>query len=52
MNLDKAGNWKAFYVVLALLVNGIALFPNLDNFVDHLDMRIFHSSNPIPFSPR
>lgn len=35
--------------MLALLVYGILLFSNIDNFVDHLAVRIFLSSNLVPF---
>ncbi|XP_050914742.1 uncharacterized protein LOC127129634 [Lathyrus oleraceus] len=47
--MEKEGNWKAFYVVLAMLVYGIVLFPNIVHFVDHLAVRIFLSGNPVPF---
>lgn len=36
-------NWNAFNDVLALLVHGIVLFLNIDNFVDHLAVEIFLS---------
>ena len=47
--IEKEGNWEAFYAVLAVLVYGIVLFPNIDHFVDHLAVRIFLSGNPVPF---
>jgi hypothetical protein len=47
--MEKEGNWEAFYAVLAVLVYGIVLFPNIDHFVDHLAVRIFFSGNPVPF---
>ncbi|XP_050896087.1 uncharacterized protein LOC127102798 [Lathyrus oleraceus] len=47
--MEKEGNWKSFYAVLAVLVYGIVLFPNIDHFVDHLAVRIFLSGNPVPF---
>ncbi|XP_050915458.1 uncharacterized protein LOC127130506 [Lathyrus oleraceus] len=47
--MEKGGNWEAFYDVLAMLVYGIVLFPNIDHFVDHLAVRIFLSGNPVPF---
>ncbi|XP_050876158.1 uncharacterized protein LOC127079833 [Lathyrus oleraceus] len=47
--MEKEGNWKYSYVVLAVLVYGIVLFPNIDHFVDHLAVRIFLSGNPVPF---
>ncbi|XP_050887708.1 uncharacterized protein LOC127092861 [Lathyrus oleraceus] len=47
--MEKEGNWEAFYVVLAVLVYGIVLFPNIDHFVDHLAVRTFLSGNPVSF---
>ncbi|XP_050889582.1 uncharacterized protein LOC127094852 [Lathyrus oleraceus] len=49
MKLEKDGKRKAFHALLALLVYGIILFPNLDSFVDHVAVRIFLSGNPVPF---
>ncbi|XP_050890120.1 uncharacterized protein LOC127095482 [Lathyrus oleraceus] len=49
LKMEKDGNWKAFYVMLAMLVYEIVLFPNIDHFVDHLAVRIFFSGNPVPF---
>jgi len=34
--------------ILALLIYGLILFPNLDNFVDMNAIVIFHSKNPVP----
>ncbi|KEH16811.1 hypothetical protein MTR_0089s0070 [Medicago truncatula] len=34
--------------ILALLIYGLILFPNLDNFVDMNAIEIFHSRNPVP----
>ena len=34
--------------ILALLIYGLVLFPNLDNFVDMNAIEIFHSRNPVP----
>lgn len=34
---------------LALLIHGIVLFPNIDNFVDHLAVEVFLTNNPMPF---
>ncbi|RHN54408.1 hypothetical protein MtrunA17_Chr5g0406451 [Medicago truncatula] len=34
--------------ILALLIYGLILFPNLDNFVDINAIEIFHSKNPVP----
>ncbi|AES75745.1 hypothetical protein MTR_6g057540 [Medicago truncatula] len=34
--------------ILAFLIYGLILFPNLDNFVDMNAIEIFHSKNPVP----
>ncbi|XP_050878259.1 uncharacterized protein LOC127082076, partial [Lathyrus oleraceus] len=47
--MEKEGDWESFYAVLAVLIYGIVLFPNIDHFVDHLAVRIFLSGNPVPF---
>lgn len=36
-------------VTLVLLIHGIVLFPNIDNFVDHLAVKIFLTNNPVSF---
>ncbi|XP_050886864.1 uncharacterized protein LOC127092099 [Lathyrus oleraceus] len=41
-------DWVAFNVVLALILYGIVLFPNIDDFVDMTVIRIFLLKNPIP----
>ncbi|KEH16511.1 hypothetical protein MTR_0159s0050, partial [Medicago truncatula] len=38
----------ALEAILALLIYGLILFPNLDNFVDMNAIEIFHSKNPVP----
>lgn len=45
----KEEKWKLCGAVLTLLVHGIVLFPNIDNFVDHLEVEIFLAGNPVPF---
>ncbi|XP_050878039.1 uncharacterized protein LOC127081857 [Lathyrus oleraceus] len=49
LKFKKKGNWNAFYAVLALLINGIVLFPNVEKFVDQVAIEVFLSSNPVPF---
>lgn len=44
----KEEKCDAYYAILALLIHGIVLFPNIDN-VDHLVVEIFLSGNPMPF---
>ncbi|PNX76871.1 hypothetical protein L195_g032830 [Trifolium pratense] len=41
-------NWKAFNAILALLVYGIVLFPNIDDFVDFPAIGVFLTKNPVP----
>ncbi|XP_050876361.1 uncharacterized protein LOC127080074 [Lathyrus oleraceus] len=49
LKFKKKGNWNALYVVLALLIHGIVLFPNIEKFVDHVAVEVFLSGNPVPF---
>ena len=44
----NVGSMVAFETILALLIYGLVLFPNIDNFVDVNAMRIFLVGNPIP----
>jgi hypothetical protein len=44
----NANSMVAFDIVLALLIYGLVLFSNIDNFVDINAMRIFLIRNPIP----
>ncbi|KAI5395060.1 hypothetical protein KIW84_061607 [Lathyrus oleraceus] len=44
----KAMSEDAFEAIFVLLIYGLVLFPNIDNFVDVNAIRIFSSLNPIP----
>ncbi|XP_050909092.1 uncharacterized protein LOC127122858 [Lathyrus oleraceus] len=44
----NANNMVAFETVLALLIYGLVLFSNIDNFIDVNAMRIFLIRNPVP----
>lgn len=44
----EAGRWTAFNANLALLIYGIVLFPNMEEFVDLATIHIFLTQNPIP----
>lgn len=44
----EAGSWTAFNAHLALLIYGIVLFPNMEEFVDLATIHIFLTQNPIP----
>src|ERR1043165_5381149 len=44
----EAGSMVAFEVVLALLIYGLVLFPNVPSFVDINAIRIFLIGNPVP----
>lgn len=49
LKFEKAKNWKAFYAILDLLIQGIVLFPNINDFMDHLVVEVFLYGNPVPF---
>lgn len=49
VEFEKEDNLKDFNVVMSLLIHGIMLFPNINNFMDQIAMEIFLSSNTIPF---
>ncbi|XP_050918370.1 uncharacterized protein LOC127135774 [Lathyrus oleraceus] len=44
----EAGSWTAFNAHLALLIYGMVLFPNMEEFVDLAAIHIFLTQNPIP----
>ncbi|XP_050897307.1 uncharacterized protein LOC127104147 [Lathyrus oleraceus] len=44
----EAGRWMAFNAHLALLIYGIILFSNMEEFVDLAAIHIFLTPNPIP----
>ena len=44
----KAMSEDAFEAVFVLLIYGLVLFPNIDNFVDVNAIRIFSTLNPVP----
>ncbi|XP_050919808.1 uncharacterized protein LOC127137384 [Lathyrus oleraceus] len=44
----EAGSWTTFNAHLALLIYGIVLFQNLEEFVDLAAIHIFLTQNPIP----
>ncbi|XP_050877261.1 uncharacterized protein LOC127081015 [Lathyrus oleraceus] len=45
----KVKKWDSCIAVLALLIYGIVLCPNIDNFIDHAAVNIFLSGNLVPF---
>lgn len=45
----KEKKWESCIAVLTLLIYGIVLFPNIDNFIDHAAVDIFLSGNPVSF---
>ncbi|XP_050916294.1 uncharacterized protein LOC127131412 [Lathyrus oleraceus] len=47
--LAKEKKWESCIAVLALLIYGIILFPNIDNFIDRVVVEILLSCNPVPF---
>ncbi|KAI5442952.1 hypothetical protein KIW84_011838 [Lathyrus oleraceus] len=44
----KAMSKEAFEAIFVLLIYGLVLFPNINNFVDVNAIRIFSSLNPVP----
>lgn len=46
--LDKAKNWKMFNAVLALLIYGVVLFLNINDYIEITIINIFLAKNPIP----
>ncbi|XP_050908725.1 uncharacterized protein LOC127122428 [Lathyrus oleraceus] len=46
--LANACSMVAFETILTLLIYGLVLFPNIDNFVDVSALRIFLIRNPVP----
>ncbi|XP_050896323.1 uncharacterized protein LOC127103073 [Lathyrus oleraceus] len=48
ITFTEAGSWTTFNAHLALLIYGIVLFPNMEEFVDLVVIHIFLTQNPIP----
>ncbi|XP_050897338.1 uncharacterized protein LOC127104180 [Lathyrus oleraceus] len=48
ITFSKAGRWTTLNTHLALLIYGIFLFPNMEEFVDLAAIHIFLTQNPIP----
>ncbi|GAU44249.1 hypothetical protein TSUD_399950 [Trifolium subterraneum] len=46
--LLAAEDWKAFNAVLALLVYGLVLFPNIQDFIDFPTVGVFLTKNSVP----
>ena len=44
----QAGSVDAFEAIFVLLIYGLALFPNIDNFVDVNAIRLFLIGNHVP----
>ena len=44
----QVGSVDAFEAIFVLLVSGLALFPNIDGFVDVNSIRIFFIGNHVP----
>lgn len=45
----KEKKWESCITVLALLIYGIVLFPNIDTFIGRVVVEIFLSGNSVPF---
>ena len=48
LSFANVDSMVAFEVILALLIYGLVLFPNIDNFVDVNAIRIFWVGNIVP----
>ena len=48
INFAQAGSLDAFEAIFVLLIYGLVLFPNIDNFVDVNVIRIFLIGNLVP----
>ena len=46
--IAQAGSMDAFEAIFVMLIYGLALFPNIDDFVDVNAIRIFLIGNPVP----
>lgn len=45
--LEKEGKWLPFNVVLALLIYGVVLFPNDDDYINPYIISVFVSENHV-----
>lgn len=46
--LEKEGKWLPFSATLALLIYGVVLFPNDDDYINRSIISVFVSGNPFP----
>lgn len=46
--LEKEGKWLPFIAILALLIYGVVMFPNDDDYINHSIISVFMSGNTIP----
>ena len=44
----KEGCWDAFYALLAVLIYGVVLFPDVENLVELAAICVFMNKNPVP----
>ncbi|KAK2356937.1 hypothetical protein QL285_094254 [Trifolium repens] len=42
------GNWKAYNAIFALMIYGLVLFPNVNDFIDLAAIGVFLTENPVP----
>lgn len=43
--LEKKGKWEPFSAILALIIYGVVMFPNDDDFIDPLTLSVFLAKN-------
>lgn len=48
ITFSEAEIWDAFNTIFALIIYGIVLFPNMEDFVDLASIYLFMANNPIP----
>ena len=46
--MANAGNWDAYYALLAAIIYGVVLFPEIKEIVDLASLCVFMNKNPIP----
>lgn len=48
VTISKAESWDAFNIVFTLIIYGIMLFPNMEDFMDLASIYLFMAKNPVP----
>lgn len=48
ITFDEAESWDAFNTIFSLIIYGIVLFPNMEDFTDLASIYLFMAKNPVP----